>query len=324
MLLGEPFALITALVLDPPSHRMRVAIIATMAGLVVAQFPTAVLQGIKFGFEVRPDRVDPIQGTLYGAGAGAHVFSAVVILGCLWWLSGKQGGPVVRYVLALPLLALPFMADAKQVIFAVPAVLLVGGWRAGAWQFVLRAVVVVLMINQVFGSPNSDVSIRYLEQHRSGEGGKVVVTKLILDEITQDPARFIAGLGPAESVSRAAFMTTYLFTSEDSAIAKLGLHQASTALCANSLARDVSGGGSSFNSAVSSMLGVLGDLGILGAIAYGGLVATVMLRLKRRRSALAVAALGGWAMFIVLGFVYDWREQPPFGVFLALMTGIWR
>lgn len=322
MLLGEPFALIAALSLDPPSRRMRTAILVTMAALVLLQFPTAVLQAVKFGFDTSAHSVDPIQGTLYGSGAGAHVFSAVVILGCMWWLSGKKGGPVARFLLAVPFLALPFMADAKQVIFAVPAVLLVGGWRAGAWQFMLRVAVVVLLINQVLGSPNSDVSIRYLEQHREGEGGKVVVTRLIVGELLQDPARFIAGFGPAESVSRAAFMTTYLFTSEDSAIAKLGLHPATMALHANSLARDVSGGGSSFNSAVSSMLGVLGDLGMLGALAYGGLLATVMVRLRRRRAPLAVASLGGWAMFIVLGFVYDWWEQPPFGVFLALMTAM--
>ena len=35
-----------------------------------------------------------------------------------------------------------------------------------------------------------------------------------------------------------------------------------------------------------------------------------------------VAAAAGFAMFIVLGLVFDWWEQPPFGVFLGVLAGL--
>jgi hypothetical protein len=35
-----------------------------------------------------------------------------------------------------------------------------------------------------------------------------------------------------------------------------------------------------------------------------------------------MVAAGAWAMFAVLGFVYDWWEQPPFSVFLAVISGL--
>jgi len=130
------------------------------------------------------------------------------------------------------------------------------------------------------------------------------------------------GEGPAETVSRAAFLTTPLQLQSDSPLRSLGLKPAKLAVEVQAQATQVSGGRTSFNSGVSSMLGVFGDLGVFGAVAYAGLVFSVVRVLWGRRTALATTATAGWAMFAVLGFVYDWWEQPPFTVFLGVLTGL--
>ena len=117
-------------------------------------------------------------------------------------------------------------------------------------------------------------------------------------------------------------MTTPLQLQSDSPLRVLGLKPAAVAVEAQSDATEVSGGRTSFNSGVSSMLGVFGDLGLFGAVAYAGLVFSIMRALWRKRGALAITASAGWAMFTVLGLVYDWWEQPPFTVFLGVLTGL--
>lgn len=36
----------------------------------------------------------------------------------------------------------------------------------------------------------------------------------------------------------------------------------------------------------------------------------------------ATAAAAGFALFLVLGLVFDWWEQPPFGVFIGVLAGL--
>ena len=76
----------------------------------------------------------------------------------------------------------------------------------------------------------------------------------------------------------------------------------------------------SFDSALSSGLGVFGDLGIFGATAYLMLAGVVFGELRRRSTPEASAALAGFAIALVLGFILDWWEQPAFAVFLATLA----
>ena len=87
-----------------------------------------------------------------------------------------------------------------------------------------------------------------------------------------DPPALVLGLGPAETVSRAAFMTTPLLLHEDSPLHVLGLSPAKLAAKAQTDAFDASGGGTSFNTGISSALGVLGDLGIAGMLIYASMI----------------------------------------------------
>ena len=325
MLLGEPFAIVGALMADPPSPRMRLALQRTLLVLLLIQIPFAAIELVKFG------PADPIQGTLYGAGAGAHVISAVIVVGAIWMLAGGIARRALRgwrFAFIAALVVIPFVADAKQVILVLPAIVLASSWRGGRLQLLVRGTLAVGSVVALFTIiPAGTATARFIEQSQHGGGGKQATAVFVWQKLTGDPASLVFGKGPAETVSRAAFLTTPSFQrsgfqNSASPLAVLGLKPAAIAFEAQQTAIDVSSGGTSFNTGVSSTLGVLGDLGILGALVYSGLLASLFLRLRREASPEGVAAASGFAMFIVLGLVFDWWEQPPFGVVLGVLAGL--
>jgi hypothetical protein len=322
MLLGQPFAIVGALLADPPSPRMRLALERVLLGLVLIQIPVVALQVAKYG---APS--DRVQGTLYGAGAGAHVISAVVVVGGIWILSGGIGRRslgALRIPIVVALFVIPFLADAKQVIVALPAVVLASSWAVGRLQLLGRAVLAAGAVIVLFTlAPASDTAARYIEQSRHGQGGKQATAEFLWQKLDGDPAALAFGKGPAETVSRAAFMTTDLFQRSGSPLAVLGLGPSSIAAEAQGTALESTrGGGTSFNSGVSSTLGVFGDVGTVGLLVFLGLFLSLFMRLRSEASAEGVAAASGFALFFVLGLVFDWWEQPPFGVFLGVLAGI--
>lgn len=317
-LIGEPFAIVGALLADPPSPRMRLALKRTLLVLVLIQIPLAVIELAKLG------AADHIQGTLYLAGAGAHVISAVIVVGTIWILNGGAGRPVLgtwRIPVVVILAAIPFIADAKQVILALPAIVLASSWRVGRLRLVAQGALVAgsvaaLLVLAPAGAP------KFIEQAQHKQGGKEATAAFVWRKLDGDPASLTFGKGPAETVSRAAFMTTDLFQQSGSPLAALGLKPAAIATEAAGVAQSASHGGSSFNSGVSSTLGVFGDLGIFGLVVYAGLLLSLFLRLRRETSPEGIAAAAGFALFLVLGLVFDWWEQPPFGVFIGVMAGL--
>jgi hypothetical protein len=319
-LLGEPFAIVGALLADPPSPRLRRALECTLLALFCIQIPLATLQFASVG------PADHIQGTLYGAGAGAHVISAVCVVGAIWILTGGIGRELLgaaRLPTVAALLAIPFLADAKQVIVAMPAVLLAGAWGVSRFHFLLRGALVVGAVVALFTLvPAGNTAGRFLQENQQGRGGKEATARFVWHEVDADPPSVAFGKGPAETVSRAAFMTTPQLQGADSPLAVLDLKPATLAVEAQSTALEVSGGGTSFNSGVSSALGVLGDLGIVGLLVYAGLLLSLFVPLRRETSAEGVAAAAGLALFLVLGLAFDWWEQPPFGVLLGVLAGL--
>ena len=318
-LLGEPFAVIGALIADPPSPRLRVALERTMIALLLVQIPLAALQLVTLG------PADHVQGTLYGAGAGAHVISGVIVVGALWILargSGRGLTGAARVPIVLALLVIPFVADAKQVILAMPALLLASVSGGGRLLSAARGVIVVASVVALFALGAGAATENFLNKSGEGQGGKEATAEFVWKQLRDDPASMTFGKGPAETVSRAAFMTTGLFQRGDSPLATLGLQPATLAIEAQGTALAASGGGSSFNGSTSSALGVLGDLGIFGLLVYVGLLASLFVRLRRVRSPEGIAAAGGVVMFLVLGLFFDWWEQPPFGVFIGTLAGL--
>jgi hypothetical protein len=316
-LLGEPFAIVGALLLDPPSPRARKTLLHVAAGLVAIQVPLAYLQ---FASHSNPDRV---QGTLWGAGAGAHTMSGIVAVGAFWLLS-KGHGRIAwrRLALICLMLGVLFIADAKQVIFALPALALAVPLRRGQVSFLIRGMAVAVSIAALVSLPAGQTAVRFLQKDRTGASGKQAAAAFVWQSAVSDPTSLVFGQGPGESVSRTAFMTTDLLLQPDSPIRVFGLAPAKTAVEVQDLALARSGGGTSSNSGLSSALGVFGDIGLFGAFAYAGLLGLTYFSVRRRSSPEAEAAAGGWALFAVLGFVFDWWEQPPLAVLLAVLTAV--
>jgi len=315
-LLGEPFAIVGALLADPPSPRLRRLLEGALVALILIQIPIAALQFATVG------QGDTIQGTLYGAGAGAHVISAVVVVGAIWFLGGGIGrrvlGPMWLPII-VALCVIPFIADAKQVIIAMPVIMLASRWSGGRLGFLLRGVLAAGLVVALFTlAPAGQTAQQYLE--RSGEqGGKQATFLFVWEKLDDEPASIAFGRGPAATVSRAAFETT---PRTGSPLADLGLKPAPIATEAARGAREVSGGSTSFDIGISSMIGALGDLGVIGVAAYAGLLLSLLLQLRRERSPEGAAAAAGFALFLVLGLVADWWEQPPFGVFIGTLAGL--
>jgi hypothetical protein len=325
-LIGEPFALLGALLIDPPSRRLRKALVFTAGALVAIQVPIAIGQAKVVGLG------DPVKGTLHGAGAGAHVMAAIVVLGALWLLASRRGSAIWRVPVIALLLMIPLLAEAKQVLFVLPLGILVMPWSLGGRRsWMLRGLVGVAGLLALFYlhpfANEAKSADSFIREAGSGRTGKFAVGRLIGHALTEDPSTFLFGKGPAQTVSRAAFMTTDLLLKEDSPLRMFHLKPAEIAVEAEAQANlltltDVPGHGTSFNSGQTSALGVLGDLGVVGALIYVSLVASIFFAVRRVRSPEAAAAVAGWAMFAVLGFIFDWWEQPPFTLFLVLVTGL--
>lgn len=330
LVLGEPFAIVCALLIDPPNRRSRRLLLGSCATLIALQVPLAYWQALTLGVG------DAVQGTLYESGAGAHVVSGLVIVGVFWYIAHKR-----RIFSASTLAVLAMMApvlvitDAKQVIFALPAV-------AIAQRLSTRSIVAgVIALGGIFGilhyQPlNSHYALPYIERALSGETGKVSVARMIWHDATGDLETFVFGQGPAETVSRTAYLTVPDFRRAGSALEALGLKPAEKAIAAEEVAaaaaRATGRTGradleqpfnlASFDSGLSSGIGLFGDLGLFGFLAYIGLFATVFLNVRRRESAEAFAAGSGLAILFVLGFILDWWEQPAFTIVVGTLAGL--
>lgn len=319
LLLAEPFFLIVALLVDSPSEDHWRTLRRTVLVLLAAQVFVGFTQAFTIG------SADNVQGTLYGARAGAHVMSGIVVAGGIWFL--LESFSTKRIVCLSPLFVLPFIADAKQVLLALPVVLLpLIFQRPRVLPLGPSVAVVLLVLTSVIFLvryvPAGKTAIGFLEQAQRGRSGKSLVIATLRNSIATDPMMLVSGLGPAETVSRAAFMTLPGFRATDSPLAQLGLRPAKIASTVEERTSSGLGAGSSFNTGLSSAIGLLGDLGLLGIAAYGAMTVGVirMLRASPRLEAPAVSGL--WLMLALLAFVFDWWEQPPMTIFLATLTGL--
>jgi hypothetical protein len=307
LLLGEPIALCLALIIDPPEQGQTEWLKRLAITLGVVQLPVGMIEALRFGTG------DPVRGTLFGAQAGAHVASGVAVLAGLWLLYGKRRWMIV---VGAALFLLPLLADAKQVIFALLCSLILVWGRARARGIIVLGLASVCAYAFLVLVPASAMTHKVFREVESKHTGKVAAAHVVWSNLKRDPVHLAVGVGPAESVSRAAFLTTPLFESEHSPTAAIGLAPAQLPVVADYQAHELSGGGSSFNSGVSSALGVLGDIGVIGAAVYAFVLFAAF------RLAGSQTARIGLVMFILLGFAFDWWEQPPFSLYLALILAL--
>jgi hypothetical protein len=316
-LLGMPFAVLTAMLVDPPLPRERSLLMKITMGLIVLQIPVAYWQFVKHGSG------DLVQGTLVSYGGGAHLLGAVALIGAILLFARQL--TLWRVVLAAPLAVLPFIADAKQILFALPIAVLATAPQGVTLGYLLRSSAAVgLLAILLFVDPVGRTAIGELRSdQQQGGSPKAAVAKLIWNHMRSDPVSLTFGKGPAETVSLAAYYTTPGFLRSNSPLLALGLGPAEIAVEADALT--YRGRGvyrSTFQSGVSSALGVFGDLGLMGILAYGGLLVTLLLALSRLRSPEGIGAMSAIALFGALGFIYGWWEVPALSVLAAVLAGI--
>jgi len=79
--------------------------------------------------------------------------------------------------------------------------------------------------------------------------------------------------------------------------------------------------GGSVESAASSVLGVAGDLGLVGLAALGLLFVAMWRRAGRSTSWLAPAGRAGLLMVAALSVIDNWLEYPEFAIPFAILIG---
>jgi hypothetical protein len=282
--------------------------------LALVQIPIAVYQAATVGL------ADPVQGTLYGKGSGAHLLGGVAVLVGMWLLAKRPRPKAGQALAASGLLLLPILADAKAILLAAVPVGL--SMLRSRRAIVTRAVVIgglLLVVGLYSAMP---VAFGFVDRAGGGRWGKIVSAQLVFAQLRQSPESMLFGLGPASTVSRASFMTTSVSAEGGSPLHALGLHPSPFALSADLEANAFSGGGTSFNSAESSAIGVFGDLGSVGLAVYLLMVLAIVRQLLGRQTLRGRATAAMWVMFLILGVVFEWWEEPPFAITLALLTAL--
>ncbi len=320
----EPFLLLAAVLFANPGPRGRMALFAVIAVICAVQVPVAVAQSFT---STDPDVV---KGTILEAGAGHHVMAGGLVVGLFAAIAWFK-----RWVFVLPIalavLWVGVLADAKQVLFAAPvgfifASILIGAKSSqGLSKLAGRTIVVVagFVVVLVTLAP-SDAAFDMIRKTRETGGGKPALTEALIGDLANDPLQGAFGFGPGETVSRFGYLTTLLESKDGkSPTESLGLAQGELTEHYDDVVQ-TSGyvGDSSFSSGQSSLLGVVGDYGFLGLLALGIILWRVMVVLVRSGSRLALSALATWGMAIPLGYIFDWLEQPPFMLLVALLTGL--
>ena len=325
----EPFLLIVAYLLSPPTPRHRKWLLGVIAVIAAVDSLVAVGQKLTVG----RTNTDFVKGLLFGEGAGHHVQAGAVAFVFFAVVQGYRRLPL-SVAFGAAALVITSMADNKQVQYVLPLALLVfvfapkPSGRSNRRVVVALALIMAVTLGVAIKTSHVTKSAAiYVRVSNARHAGKPAVIRAMWHDLSTDPASIPLGFGPGESVSRFAFLTTPQLLKGGSPVTALHLHPALRAehyqaLALAGLTNSV--GISSFTQAQSSVLGILGDYGLLGALAYTGLIASLLRALWRqgRVSHLASAALAGWAMVLPLAAVFDWLEQPPFTLILATITGL--
>lgn len=315
-LLGVPYVVLAAMLIDPPGARERSLVMKIAMGLVLLQIPIAYRQFVVHGGG------DGVQGTFVSRGGGSGALAAVAVIGMVWLLSSRL--TPLRLALAGMLAVLPFISDSKQVLFVLPIAVLATVPQGLTRGYLVRSGLTVGMLAiLIYVLPVGKVTLGYLHQDKTHGGTpKILVAHWLWNHARSDPVSLTLGKGPAETVSLAAYYTTPGFLSASSPFRALGLKPAVIAQEMDFLAYHGEAGRSSYQSAISSALGVFGDFGLAGVVAYSGFLVTLLLALAGSRSAEGIAAMCAAALFALLGFIYGWWESPGLPTFVGVLAGV--
>lgn len=321
----EPFLLLVAVIVAPMTERERRALLVVTIVVLCGQLPFSLAQMASGAV------ADSVKGTLLQAGAGHHVSAGGLVLG-FFVLAGLHAPKAILAAYGAASLVVVVVSDTKQVLFVLPLALLVLGLsrrRSGSVAGLARGLVAGLLMAAVaayalLSYQASSTAFDFLENSATNRTGKIAVTAALWEDLGETAPSLAFGLGPGQSVSRFAFLTTPALFKVGSPVAMLGLSTSRGAEAYDDIA--FGGrytGGSSFTSAQSSALGILGDYGLAGVVVFGWMIFSVITALRREGApGLRAAALACWALVLPLAVVFDWLEQPPFTLAIMVVTGL--
>lgn len=274
---------------------------------------------------------DTMQGTFLDSATGAHVAPAVAILGAMLLVEhatrGGRGSAlalvIAAYALVLGLLASAFVVTAFGLVALAIALLVSLLARVRRLRVRVLTLVSIALVGMIgfFAYPNlgATPSLEWVER---GITIKRQAPDLLLRVFSRDPASAVLGLGPGTTVSRAAIETPGGTLNAGSPQSWLGLE--TTEFTEQAIAfqqSDPIGASSAFHS-WNSLLGLLGDIGLLGLTFYVLMWAPVVLAAYRQSPLRSIAVVGSLALTLLLGATNIWLEDPGYILILGLFLGL--
>jgi hypothetical protein len=320
---GEPLFVLWAVVRWGPDVHIERRVGLSALALLTIQVPLGLWQGMTLGW------MDPVQGTIVGSGAGAHILGGLFALGLLVAIGASIDGRLpwsVSLAAGVGAIGMMIAAGANQVIIAVAAVvalLPLIAWSPSQMKVRGRLLLVGAALSVALASTALMLmqSTNQTDIIGRAEGlsrpDQLPETRITLERLSGQPVQFILGSGPGTTASRASLLLTPEMLKQSSPLAVLGLPPTEEALRIVSQARANYGG--SAESIASGTFGIVGDLGLLGLAGLALILAGLWREAGRSGNQLAVAAKGALLMSAILSIVDNWLEYPEYGVPLALL-----
>ncbi|MGH2756363.1 MAG: hypothetical protein ACRDI3_01080 [Actinomycetota bacterium] len=324
-IVGEPLLIIWAIVRWGPVEPAERRTLLVLGALLLLQVPIGISQGLSLGW------ADPVQGTLVGQGAGAHLLGGLFGIGIFVLAAGlvtKRIPAIVGLFGGGIALGMIVAASVMQVLAAIGLGLVVAvilGSRGGTSETGQPRVnskslfgIVVVLAMAVAGGMLIRALVPHLDQRIDIVLG-LTESKQVRMVTEREGQSFWVGSGPGTSASRASLLLTPAQLQEDSPLRALNVPPTSLAL---HLAAQALAYGGSAESPASSALGIYGDLGLLGAVFTLIFLVAIWREVGANGSWLALAAQGSLVMVFALSFVDNWLEYPEFTVPLGVLLGL--
>lgn len=307
------------------AHLRNVARIVVVGQVVMMAYQFATKSGI-----------DDMKGTFVGTQYGEHIASFIVLAAAGRYAFENDSRRGRGALMIFGAMALAYLADSKIALgtFLIAGILYLAIGRAtGVSRRSLVGRVALLAIAGCtcwgfYVGAFGNIPVRgYVDDTTSTGGGKLAVTELIVNPTSKfweaAEGNWFTGAGPGQTVSRTAELTVPNNLGNAPA-RRLGAtpsewysYFSNEALSRGYISK------SSATAAASSLLGVLGDLGIVGLILFAAAWQRVYAWVSSGTAPRSWPALL-WVAFLVPGYLGEWLEFPAACMFLSLTVVLCR
>lgn len=322
----EPFLLIYVLLKNPPDLKVASKIWKYILVIMFIQIPICLYQAVVSGTG------DPVRGTFTDCDSGAHVVGSFTLCGSLICvakgsLEKLQSRKIIWIIGAVLLFSISLVSDAKQsIVCFIPGLFIVifacYGINKVKLLLPITIFTIVLFCTFYFYQPFRTIAFSEIYY---GLPNKMEESYIIISKIGETPVAWIWGMGPGNTVSRVALLTSEsVLLKEESAVSSLGLEISpiTEEILTTTFSRSTAIASSAW-SGLCSWLGLIGDLGIIGVGIYLWMGWKLWQATKQgisswedsvARASLLLAGL--------LGFISVWLEEPGFMLTVAIIVGL--